>query len=272
MKTSACFAVCMAVATFLSAHAFTSPDFLKCRDYGTEWGKNFSTIQLIEHDLVNATWTATAQNGSERNYLFTQEGLLQILSTDAHGNKSYQSTFWRVAEFDNQPFLVLSDDHRKEKLLEVAQTCEGLTLIDVVSKSKLLLDYQPLKSSPKLNLARAYMVGEWTNVTAFETTKNNSKAASGYLNYRFSADGLFTCEFGDNKEKVIEKGAWEISKDGQFLLLHISAKDDIETITGTAVIRIAQVDDHGLVLEQVMKTSSVNEFFEATNKTFAFIK
>ena len=272
MKTSALFLVMMAVASFLSARPFNDSDFIKCRDYATDLAKNFSTIQLIEHDLVHGTWTSTLPNGFDNTYLFTKEGLVQILQTDLHGKKSYQSSFWRVAEFDGQPFLVLSNKERKEKLLSVMQNCEGIILKDVVCHNILTLHYQPLKASPKLNLTKAYLVGEWTNVSAFENMKDNKNALGSYLDYQFSADGTFTRDYGNQQNKVSEIGTWEISKDNQYLLLHVAEKNNIENIRCTQVIRIAQVDDHGLILELVMNSSEINDFFGSANKTFAFIK
>jgi hypothetical protein len=272
MKTSAWFVVCMAVATCMSALTPTELDLVKCRDYAADFKKDFTTTQLIEHDLVNGNWTGFTADGVNNNYLFTEEGLLQIISTDRAGHQAYRSTFWRVAEFDGQPFLVVSDDNRKEKLLLVSQTCEGLTLQDVVNKEIFSLDYQPLRASAKRNLTKAYLIGEWTNVSAMEVESKSSQAKGAFLQYQFSTNGTYACYYGNNAKKVFENGSWEISKDNQFLLLHVADGDNLERTKSTQVIRIAQVDDHGLVLEQVMKTSDVNEFFGANNKTFAFIR
>lgn len=272
MKTSAWFVFCMAFTAILYAHTPTEWDVIKCRDYSTEIKKDFTTVQLVEHDLVNGNWTGFTPGGENNNYLFTEEGLLQIISTNRAGHKAYRSTFWRVAEFDGQPFLVVSDDNRKEKLLKVDQTCEGLTLQDVVNKEVFSLEYHPLRASAKRNLTKAYMIGEWTNVSAMEVEGNPSHAKGAFLQFQFSTYGTYSCYYGNNSKKVVENGTWEISKDNQFLLLHVADGDNLEATKNTQVIRIAQVDDHGLVLEQVMKTSDVNEFFGATNKTFAFIR
>ncbi len=272
MKTSALFAVIMATTTFLSAHSVSDSDFIKCREYAVGLDKNFSTSHLIEHDLIHGIWTALLPDGMENTYLFTQKGLVQILQTDLDGNRSYQSSFWRVAEFDSQPFLILSDNEHKEKLLSVDQTCEGITLTDVVNHQVLAIHYQPLKASPKLNLTKDYLVGEWTNVSAFENLENNKTGIGSFLDFQFAADGTYTCNYGNREIKVSEIGTWEISKDNQYLLLHAAEDKDFENIKCTQVIRISQVDDHGLILEQVMKTNDINEFFGSNNKTFAFIK
>lgn len=272
MKASALFAACMAMVISLSAHTNNSNlNFAKCRDYVSDWEKGLSIVQLIEKDLTLGTWTNTVSNGNENTYLFTEEGLLQILVTDKKGFKSYESTFWRVSVFDNQPFLVLSNNNREEKLMRVDQTCNGLTLTDMVASDVMLLDYQPIRASKKLNLTKAYMVGEWTNVTAIETNQPE-KAFGAHINYQFEADGTFTYDIGNNDFEKSKKGTWQISKDGQFLLLHVAEGDNLETIEETQVIRIAQVDDHGLMLEHVMKSNEVKEYFNGTNKVFAFIK
>ncbi len=272
MKTSALFALLMAAATFLSAHDGVGFDITKCRDYSPKVLTGLSTTKLIEHDFVNGVWTTTNKNGSEKTYQFTTEGLLQILNTDLDGHKSYNSIFWRIDEFDSQSFLILSEPSGSEKLLSINQTCEGLILTDVVYNETLEFDYQPLRASIKSNLTKAYMVGEWTNVSVFENQENKKIKAGSYFNYQFSADGTFTCDFGSTKVNHQETGVWEVSKDCQYLLLHVADKKCNENIKSTKVIRITQVDDHGLILEQVMKTSDINDFFGADNKTYAFIK
>ena len=103
MKTCACLALCMAMTIFLSASTLYSSDFVKCRDYPTDWGKGFSTTQLIEHDLINGDWNAVNDAGMKDNYMFLEGGLLQLIYTHKNGNKSCQSNFWKIVEKDGQP-------------------------------------------------------------------------------------------------------------------------------------------------------------------------
>ncbi len=272
MKTSACFVILMAAVTLLSANIPSEIDLVKCRDYFGNFKKDLSTVQLIEHDLVHGNWSTLSANGNQEKYYFNREGLLQVLHSGKDGQVTYHSTFWRVAEFDGQPFLVVSDDQRKEKLMQVDQTCEGITLRDVVSNEVFQLEYQPVRSTAKLNLTKAYMVGDWTNVSAMEVAERTPQVRGAFLQYQFSTDGTFSRHYGNHTKRIVEIGSWEISNDGQFLLLHIAEGDNMESARSTQVIRVAQVDDHGLVLEQVMKTSDVNDFFGADNKTYAFIR
>ena len=272
MKTSALFVGLMAMVSFMSAHPISSADFINCREYAAKLKKDFSTIQLIERDLAFGTWVAHDLNGEETTYLFTNEGLVQILHADVDGNVSYSSTFWRVAEFDGEPFLVISDQQRKEKLFSVDQTCEGITLKGIVCGKVLTLDYQPLKKKVKFNLTKAHLIGEWTNVSVFENQNTSKKVHGAFFNYHFSPDGMYSCTYGSHMKKIKESGSWGVSKDGQFLLLHVTEDGNVENIKNTKVIKIAQVDDHGLIIEQVMKTNDINEFFGADNKSFTFIK
>ncbi len=272
MKTSALLAMLMVVASYSFANTLTNSDLAKCRDYSPNVLKGLSTTSLVEHDLVNGMWTSTNKNGIEKTYQFTSEGLLQMLSTDKKGYKSYQSIFWRIDEFDAKPFLILSNENGTEKLMRINQTCEGLLLTDMVCEEIVSLNYQPLRASKRFNLTRAYLVGEWTNVSMFDSSKGNEQLNGSFFGYQFFANGTFVCEYGNAKSSVTENGVWEISKDCQFLLLHASDENDETDIKATKVIRIAQVDDHGLILEQIMKSSDVNDFFNANNKTYAFIK
>ena len=271
MKTSACSAVCMAMAILLCAPAVGATDLFNCRDYVVEGGSNLSKTKRIEKDLKSGIWTTTTSGRHEETYLFTDDGLVQILVTNEQGFKTYQSKNWEITEFNGLPVLTLSKLDRKKRQWIVVQTCEGITLTDLAGNMQLWLDYQPLRSSSELNLFQAYLSGEWTNVSAFETERKKG-TDSNFLRYQFSVDGYFSCEYGNQSETITENGTWEISKDAQFLLLQITESNAPENGLGTAVIRIAHLDEHGLVLEQVMKTNVINDFFAATNKTFTFIK
>ena len=150
-------------------------------------------------------------------------------------------------------------------MLKIKQTCEGIVLVNVADEEALFLDYQPLNTLLKINSTKEHLIGEWTNVTAFKPLRKSAKTSRAFLNYQFFTDGTFTCKYGNKNKTIAEEGTWEISKDGRFLLLQ-------NGMGQTQVIKISQVDNHGLVLEQVMETNTVGEFFGVSNRVFAFIK
>ena len=264
MKTSALFAVCMAVATLLSADSFSGVDFLKCRDYNTEWGEGLSKTKMIEQDLIKGRWTAQHLEG-ERTYFFTDQGQLQIFILDEAGYLGFTTKKWSVTNFSGQPVLILTGQDGLVNTSFINQHCEGITLTDIATDEILSLDYHSFKLTGDSYQVENNLLGQWTNVTAL-VSENAGKSQKGvFLSYFFSDDGTYSLEYGNSQQNIRESGTWKVSKDSQFLLLEKEG-------AGCQVVRIGQVDDHGLVLEQVMRSSEINEFFDASNKMFAFIK
>ncbi|MEO1258809.1 MAG: hypothetical protein AAFZ15_08420 [Bacteroidota bacterium] len=264
MKTSALFAVCMAVATLLSAGSFSGVDLVKCRNYANDWGKGFTKIKMIEQDLIEGRWT-TRQTTEEKTFFFTEKGQLQILIKDGEGYFHFDAKTWKVAEIAGQPVLVLKEKNGLTKNAFINQNCEGITLTDIVSDQTLSLEYHSIKAPGTCNKVKNHLIGYWTNVSAMESVNHNKIQQGAFVNYFFSDDGTYALEYGSTQQNIEVRGTWKVSKDGRFLLLE--KKDG-----SYQVVRIGQVDDHGMVLEQVMKSSEINQFFQASNKTFAFIK
>ncbi|HFA47905.1 MAG TPA: hypothetical protein ENJ95_02665 [Bacteroidetes bacterium] len=151
----------------------------------------------------------------------------------------------------------------REGAWTVAQTSEGILLTSPDSKETVLLGYRPLKPANYLAAIKANLIGEWTNVTALEGKAANK--AGSFIYYSFNKNGAFSFRYGYQNEVREKSGTWDISKDGQYLLLNDAG-------AGIKVVRIEQIDGHGLTLEQVMKSSELNDFFSSKNKTFTFIK
>ena len=97
-------------------------------------------------------------------------------------------------------------------------------------------------------------------------------AASSLANVLASTSLTSLDLYGNRMEKRKATGRWELSRDGQFLLLHIEQNTDPSLSGGIKVVQINQLDDHGLVLEEVMKESETEEFFEVENRVFTFIR
>lgn len=270
MKFAALLASLLAMATAMVGH--TNFDIIKCRDYLSNVDKGSTSLEHIKLDLLNGKWSLNETTDNETIFLFDENGTLHQFDKDFEGHTSYQALFWDVAFLKGQPILKLTEMDHHEKWMNIEQTCDGLTLTSIYGQEVLNLGFQPFTAPKKLDKATNSLMGDWANVTALEATNEASKTQGAFLNYNFESNGRFVHEYGNQASSVTEKGQWELSRDGQFLLLHIFECSEPNLVQGVKVIKVNHLDGHALVLEEVMKESHLNQFFDSENKVFTFIK
>lgn len=257
MKKSALFAMLMAGATLLSATDIYSAKNARCREMAKPLA-GVKTEIWIAQDLQNATWEAP----NESTYEFFPNGDMFLFSKN---KKEAVPGAWDVEIQNGKPVLIMAEKNRIATTYYVEQTCEGLDLTDVVNHDAFSLHHRPLALPGKNLEMKKNLLGEWTNVTFFDSDKKCDHAAGGHFNYTFNKNGNYECNYGSQSHNNIEKGKWTISKDGQFLLL--------KTNTGEAsIVKIANLDNHGMVLEQAMNTNKISDFFCSDLTAFVFIK
>ncbi|MBI5914889.1 MAG: hypothetical protein HY842_05890 [Bacteroidetes bacterium] len=243
MKRSAFFVF---LSLFVIAHfATASPavEISDCRKTVLNTDLGLTTAQIVRTDLESGLWSLPFADGGEQVYLFKDSGMTDILQQDANGQTIFNTMFWRVEEFDGRAFLVLTESPRKsEKLYRVKQTCEGIVLTDVFSQAETLLKYQPFANHIRVNTLKANLIGEWTNV---------SRATGTFGCLKFKADGTFSVKSGLLNH---ESGVWEVTPDAQYLLLHLTAAQS-GAVTKTIVVKVEQVDGHGLTVAYPQEVS-----------------
>ena len=248
----------LVTATF--ATHFTVPETLDCRKTVLHLDLQLPTPQLVSYDLTHGLWTQNDEFGNQSSYQFNDDGMVMIINLDASGNAFYQNALWRVEIFNESPFLVFTgSDFTNEKLLHVELNCKGVVLTDFVNHEEVVLSFKPLEKEARVNLVKANLIGDWTNITY--GTKNVRET---FQNIRFKPDGTFSLVKMDGNAA---QGAWEVSKDAKFLILYINDGRN-KNVPRTVVASIAKVDNHGLVLDQTVSLGESN--FEL--KTFTFIK
>lgn len=259
MKTSAFIAILLAATTALSAMPISPSENARCREL-SERRIDIPLGQVVEHDLLNGDWTFTGK-AALKTFQFGDNGQVSVFSKDKKGYWSYEPMKWHVEVTNNIASLVLNGQK-----MQLLQTCEGIILTDFSTGKTMELAYAPATAAARARLVQDKLVGEWTNVTSFGDEAKCDRAKGAFLSYEFRSNGTYICNYGNQQDVADEKGSWEISRDGQFLLLRSNSGAGIE------VVRINTVDDHGLVLDQVMRTSEIGEFFCSDAKSLAFIK
>ena len=256
MKTSALIAILMAGVTVLSAANIFPSEKTRCRELAKA-PTAMAVDARVSQDLMSGIWTSA----DESTFEFSENGMLAIFSK----NKKATVSNWVMKINDGRPVLIISKNKTDVKSFIVEQTCEGVNLTDLTNHDVLFLDFVPLPMPGYSKGVKKYLPGEWTNVTFFESENKCTNGEGGYLNYHFGKNGKYSCEYGSAVNNEIESGKWMVSKDEQFLIL---TNND----NGVKVVKVAQVDGHGLILEQAMETDEIGDFFCSKQTTFTFIK
>lgn len=224
---------------FLSALSLASQgpegDTPDCRKYVFNTGLNFTSSQLIWHDLTSGLWTQSQADGSERRFQFNESGQADIFEADAQGQLSYESVNWRVEETAGRVFLLIDNGREaNEAFFRVKQTCDGIVLLDLESMEEEAMTYLPFESAKRIGVLNEHLLGEWTNI--------GPALEDGASGLKFKADGTY-CQLG----KAGAQGKWEISKDGQHLVLRPVCEKPGE-FTLPVTYQIKELDGHGLIM------------------------
>ena len=248
-----------------------------CRESGIYDNLNLSYALKVENDLQDGVWT-TSQNKETANvYRFQDDGILEIIQADASGEPRYESYMWRIEEYNNQAFLVLTtSDFKHELLYQTLPNCQGMVLVDPVSIDQVNLIYNPDTASADQRQINKRLAGVWENASyPYDLTNNFDDCGTfepidgAYLQYQFKSDGTFTKRFGSHLMQLEESGIYEIVGEGQYILFHTATSDGNYT---HHVARIKYIDYGELVLEQTLESEDFAQFFCSSLKSISFVQ
>ncbi len=251
---------------------------LRCRDLPKTAGDT-NLSGRITQDLLSGIWTkgATLDAGLdqvEAVVQFSSEGLVDFIERDPSGQYLTKSMHWRVEATGREARLLLEGGRQGRQIYRVDQTCEGVLLTDVHTSRRLFLRHNTLSRAAEFNRLQQGLVGSWSNsMYPFDPPARGGRQErieGAFLTYELHADGTYTKSLGGNQLVVREKGAWELSKDGRFLLLHTTREVSgrRQQVTEIARIKYLQLDE--LVLEQALEANS--QAFCTRRKDFFFYK
>lgn len=280
MKTSAFSVLLVVYATMSFAYQLPEPESLKCRIAVREINYAVGNVQRIENDLIHGIWTLKSLN-SKLIFQFKDFGMLDLIELKETGNTAYKNALWQVEEINGRAVLVITEkDMRQRRQFGVEQTCLGVVLKDQESLEELKLIHQSASNSMKINLMKANLVGDWTNVTypfnlatELDQCGTFEEMKGAFLRYRFNPDGTFQLTYGSSMMTVRESGCWELGINGEYVLLHVTEKNGVKQPAETKLAKIVYVGDHELLMEQSLLTSGeFSDFFCTDQKTFTFVK
>jgi hypothetical protein len=262
----------LCLALFAMASPNTLSSMAPCR---TAPDSQMTLSEQIAHDLVQGVWTAdlpSAKDEKVRTILqFDEAGQLDRMELQPLGNYLRKRYSWKVEVSGDDPVLLLYDlDAGRQSRFDLKQTCDGLELTDLQSGRQLSLVFHAHADSTELTNLRRNLIGEWANsLYPFEMGRNgNRQMAGAFLYYRFNADGTYSKSLGNSEAQLDETGEWEISADGEYLLMHSDEFQGGRKVKKTTVARIKFVMFEEMVLEHSLQVS--DESFCTEQKDFYF--
>ncbi|MEO1517756.1 MAG: hypothetical protein AAFV95_22225 [Bacteroidota bacterium] len=244
-------------------------------------------LQLrVENDLLNGVWVEDFDEDNvvtrmERIFQFRDFGIMEEVAIYDDGNTIHRQHFWKLDIRDGRIYLDIADDNLMEVMLyEVEQTCEGIILTDLSTGQPSYFEYSEKQPDIYVTALFHNFVGHW-NVAAYPyeiKTAAQEDANCGtetpmpgaYLELNFKSDGTYTKWMGSEEAESVERGFWEISDDGQYLVFHVSKEGTPESVYTTQYARIKDVRTGKFYLEHSLTTSDVEGLFCTDFKTFSF--
>ena len=246
MKTSALFCL-----LFFSFTAFAEPQpepGLRCREY--EPAPEMGPEKIIAYDLTHGLWLP---EGEDSNTIQFNDDGTAVMFSEGNGRTTATFMIWSVNSVDGLPQLsTINSADGSLRQYVVTTDCEGMNLLNTATWEMHKLLYRPTAASSSLKELEADLRGEWT---AYASRPGAGRPQAVRIN--FLKDNKFTrlLDMGP------ERGVWELSKDGKFLLLHTWKRNQPTGCGSTTVYRLNYCDDHSLQMEPVA-TPRINEMEE----------
>lgn len=233
----------------------------------------------IKSDLLSGIWEhqfAIAESVSDMKEIceFLDNGQLKRTTIFDNGHAMVNYNTWRIEETEGEALLVIYDEEIQEEIYyHVSQNCEGVVLTDVNTLEKTFFAFSKAIKPTALKSIQLMVAGEWSSDHhTFESEKCKAEhKGTHFIDFNFDADGRFTRVVGNQTDSVIAKGFWEISKDGNYLMLSFSTNGTLEGVYTTQYARLRQLNGREMVIEHSLTT--VGEFedsFQSADQLFTF--
>jgi hypothetical protein len=224
-------------AIVLASLAMTSSVLAECSRSTADYLKY--NPDSIAEDLIGSAWT-TDVLGADAEVFFHQDGILEYIQTDTKSPK-LEFMQWEVRIVDGTAVLSVSANNGSSRSLLIRPICEGFTASNAFGiETEILM--QAKQRSGKLDLTRDKMTGVW---------KSSAKRSTGMrdLKWDLKSDGTFTLAVAPDMYHATHQGVWDITSDGQYLLLYFTRDNNPENVYTREIVRIKSVDFEDLVLD-----------------------
>lgn len=246
------------IVFFVLSIAVSSSAVAECTRQ-TEYPLKYIT-DSIKKDLISAAWT-TDVLGVEADVFFHADGLAESIHTSGR-TAEVQFLQWDVTMVDGGAILAISAPDGTSKSLLISPTCEGFVASDAFGVKTHILMYAR-ETSARLEMTRSQMAGVWKSIRKSTGTRD--------VQWGLKCDGTFTLAVAPDMYHAAHQGVWDITSDGQYLLLYFTRDANPESVYATEIARIKSVDFEDLLLD-VQDLSIVFGNLQAKEAERGFVK
>ncbi len=253
-----------------------------CRLDFTSTTNDTAPVATLKADILQGIWhRKVAHSNIEVIYTFNAYGSLEQTVIYEDGHTATNRHKWQLKEIEGITYLVIKDIDLGENLYyAIEQSCDGLILTDTISFEETTLFFKPKASKTTIDRIGYTILGQWKHEGyPFDISDDAENYGTldtmeeTFFNYNFKKDGTFERSIGMKEVLVKEKGFWEVSADGDYLIFHLSKDGRKKNVYTSQYARLFYVDQDHLQLEQALTT--IGEYkmrFGTQQKMFVFKK
>lgn len=230
-----------------------------------------SVIEMeIAEVLIDGVWTKRSVDTEKTTTLqFNDAGLVGILSTVTEGNAEFAHKHWHLEGFTDHVYLILTDLVKDDsETFLVNQIPTGIALTNIYSGELINLNHACANEVAELRKIQQSLSGEWRS--SIHYLSDNKETRKVTFHYDLQADGSLECiveRFGHPVRS--EKGYWQVSPSGAYIVFHIADQPDTFT-TQLAKIKYLAFDE--LVIDTFCTDTDLAEEMKDKVKTLFFNK
>lgn len=241
----------------LQARQDSVSDEFDCRLNAARFPAFFTAVDKLQADLLQGVWSVENEQAEQSAFQFHDYGLVDIISTDVTGNLSVESMMWKLQERNGGVELILTDSEFNEQTIHLEATCDGLnaTIMDSLDDIELIL--KPTISAKELDRMQNSLTGEWNSVTFpsdmadILSCNTDERAGITSMQLQFHKDGTYTKTCETPSARLEERGFYEITPDGQYIIFYAGNNQGTPSETYEAsVVRVQYLTVGEMVLEQ----------------------
>lgn len=248
----------------------------KCRLDVTNNDVTLSIEQQLNIDLLSGVWTTNTFYAkdlkSSTSLQFAPNGIVGTLTETDENITSYSHRIWNLEMINPlTPVLVLTDlKTNQENMYQITRHCDGLDLLHVKTGEKTQLLYHDKQKTKALTTTIKTLTGDWKCMMLPNSPiAKRKKINSAFYQYKLHKDGTIEKTLdAKNMTAIVQHGFWQVSPDGQYLLMHFEQDGQFKT----SVAKINHLAFDELVLGQCTATSDTEEGLCADMDSFYFNK
>jgi hypothetical protein len=190
-------------------------------------------------DLLSHVWK-TGMLGEMSSLYFQEDGL--VLAKPV-GTERVDSYLWSLAVNAGEASLTVFSPTEEKKFV-ISPTCNGISAALHGKSTPMLISDDVLIQEVELDFLSTQLTGTWQ----YRTERSGKTAPSGF-SMSLKSDGTFRLNTGPDIYHNVQDGVWQISPDGQYLILstQMYVGENLKYVAET--LRLKSVDFEDMVID-----------------------